>query len=926
MSPASPAGPPENFSPKVSKLQDVRRNLLRYLSVIASVAVAALLRLPLHPVLGSRVAFITLFPAIVYSAWVAGFGGGLLATALSAAVAAWFFIPLHDALRIADPADQFSLVVFVLVGVAVSGMGEAQRQAQRRAEEGAEAAERSAAILRESEARTTGILETIGDGFHAVDRDWRITSINPQAERIVSRTRAEVIGKVLWEAFPEAVGSTFEQQYRRALAENIAVTFEEYYPPLSAWLEVRAFPAPEGLSIYFRDITERKAAEGTLQTSEARFRQMADAIPHIAWTTRPDGSVEYYNQRWFDFSGLTLEQTKDWGWEAVIHPDDLAHAGGVWREAIQGEAVSEVEYRLRRVDGEYRWHLGRSVPVREDGQIIRWVGTATDIEDRRRAEDTRMEGERHFRALADNIAQLAWMADAEGLLFWYNQRWFDYTGTTLEQMQGWGWQAVHDTDHVERVSEKFRLHVREGREWEDTFPLRGKDGRFRWFLSRAFPIRDDAGQVTFWCGTNTDVTELRETEAKLATAYRREVMLNQIGQAIRATRDPNQIQAAAVRALGETLGADRAYFNLLDTAQDRSWIGQDFRRADLPSLAGEYRISDYQIEPAAFYPGGATLVLPDAQTWDWPAPLAEAIRSLRVRAAINVPLYDHDLLVGTLAVAMADEPRVWTDEEVSLVETVAVQTRAALDAARLQEREHRIAEQLQDALQPALPKQVPGLSFGKFTQPALEEAAVGGDFYDVFPLDKNSYALVIGDVSGKGLAAAQQLALIRNSLRTTLYLYRAPAQAAAGLNSIVTAHDLLIGFVTVWIGIYNAVTGEIVYCSCGHEPGLVRRTGGQVEEMETTGPPLGVAENAAYGEESFILSSGDALLLYTDGVSESGPSRREMLGTEGLRRLFGALPTDLEAQAESEALVERVSAHTNGVFRDDVAMLLMRRG
>ena len=257
-----------------------------------------------------------------------------------------------------------------------------------------------------------------------------------------------------------------------------------------------------------------------------------------------------------------------------------------------------------------------------------------------------------------------------------------------------------------------------------------------------------------------------------------------------------------------------------------------------------------------------------------------------------------------------------------------ISERKALDAERerLAERERNIASQLQDALQPALPASILRLAVASFTQPALQEAQIGGDFFDIFPLDKELYALVMGDVSGKGLAAAQQLALIRNSLRTTLYLYREPAQAAAALNTIVTAHDLLVGFVTAFVGVYDVPTGRITYCSCGHEPGLVKRAGtGAVESLLTTGPPLGVAENAAYEEERVMLASGDALLLYTDGISEAGLSRRDLLGTFGLTRLFGALPDGLAVLAEAEMLVTQVSDFAGGVFRDDVAVLLARR-
>lgn len=128
------------------------------------------------------------------------------------------------------------------------------------------------------------------------------------------------------------------------------------------------------------------------------------------------------------------------------------------------------------------------------------------------------ESERRFRALADNIAQLAWMGDAEGTLFWYNQRWFDFTGATLEEMYGWGWKRVHHPDHIDRVVEKWQRHLREGLEWEDTFPLLGADGKYRWFLSRAVPIRDEQGRVTRWFGTNTDITEQRESADALSLA------------------------------------------------------------------------------------------------------------------------------------------------------------------------------------------------------------------------------------------------------------------------------------------------------------------------------------------------------------------------------------------------------------------------
>ena len=248
--------------------------------------------------------------------------------------------------------------------------------------------------------------------------------------------------------------------------------------------------------------------------------------------------------------------------------------------------------------------------------------------------------------------------------------------------------------------------------------------------------------------------------------------------------------------------------------------------------------------------------------------------------------------------------------------------------ATLYEREHTIATRLQDALQPKVPDYVPGLRVAPFTKPALDEAEIGGDFFDVFALDKELYALVIGDVSGKGLAAAAQLALVRNSLRTTLYQYRAPTEAVTILNTILTAHDLLIGFVTAFVGIYDAATGRVTFASCGHEPGLLRRAAtGAVETLDATGPPLGIVENADYEAGKCHAGRGrHPAALH--GWSLRG--RPQPPGTAGHR---GPDPPADGAAAGAQAFRRPprrswpASAPTpTGNFRDDVCLLLVRRG
>ena|GEM_PF-5955334 len=120
-----------------------------------------------------------------------------------------------------------------------------------------------------------------------------------------------------------------------------------------------------------------------------------------------------------------------------------------------------------------------------------------------------------FTTLANAIPQLAWMAEPDGHIFWYNQRWYDYTGTTFEEMQGWGWTKVHDADHVQSVAARWQQYLAAGTPWQDMFPLRRHDGEFRWFLSRAEPMRDATGNITRWFGTNTDVTDMQQLQEQV---------------------------------------------------------------------------------------------------------------------------------------------------------------------------------------------------------------------------------------------------------------------------------------------------------------------------------------------------------------------------------------------------------------------------
>jgi serine phosphatase RsbU (regulator of sigma subunit) len=247
--------------------------------------------------------------------------------------------------------------------------------------------------------------------------------------------------------------------------------------------------------------------------------------------------------------------------------------------------------------------------------------------------------------------------------------------------------------------------------------------------------------------------------------------------------------------------------------------------------------------------------------------------------------------------------------------------RAAQELARVSDRERAIVGTLQHTLVPSLPEGVPGLDVASFYRAALEEANIGGDFSDVFPVEKACYVLVVGDLSGKGLAAAAQVSTVRNMLRYAVYTAPTIAQAIRGLNRILVLNRLLDGFATLVVATFDFNARTLTYVSCGQEPALLRRRAdGAVEELGPTGPILGAVENARYEEREIPLSAGDTFVLYTDGITESGPDRRHLLGVTGLTGLLKQGGD--RAATLVEQIVAGVDLHAQGRILDDMCLLV----
>jgi formate hydrogenlyase transcriptional activator len=272
------------------------------------------------------------------------------------------------------------------------------------------------------------------------------------------------------------------------------------------------------------DIEDRKLAQEALtsaldqiQKSEAKLRQVIDTIPTMAWCNLPDGPNEFLNKQWHEYTGLSPEESHGWGWQAAFHPEDLRALMDKWQEQLGSGESGEIEARVRRYDGVYRWFLIRMAPFRdENGKIIRWYGTSTDIENLKQTETKLRDDERELRRITDAIPQAIVVQDPSGTPLYANHATLDYTGLAIEDVvakPGFRERIFHPDD-LQRLAEYRKSALASGVPFQLEQRALGKDGRYRWFLTRYQPFRNEEGQVIRWYATGTDIDDRVRAEER----------------------------------------------------------------------------------------------------------------------------------------------------------------------------------------------------------------------------------------------------------------------------------------------------------------------------------------------------------------------------------------------------------------------------
>src|SRR5712664_3150257 len=246
----------------------------------------------------------------------------------------------------------------------------------------------------------------------------------------------------------------------------------------------------------------------------AERQPILDAIPAIAWCKRPDGSNEFVNQRWQEYTGIPAEEARGHGWQKAVHPEDLPKLSEKWAEIVASGTSGEFEGRLRRHDGAFRWVLARFEPVRNDtGEIVRWYGTSTDIDALKKAEEKLREDERALRRITDTIPQNIVVLDPDGIPIYANRATLDYTGLTLADVVSPDFRArIFHPEDLERVRDRRQAALAAGVPFEFELRTLSKDGQYRWFLTRYKPFHDEQGRLVSWYATGTDIDDRKRAE------------------------------------------------------------------------------------------------------------------------------------------------------------------------------------------------------------------------------------------------------------------------------------------------------------------------------------------------------------------------------------------------------------------------------
>jgi PAS domain S-box-containing protein len=458
--------------------------------------------------------------------------------------------------------------------------------------------------------RLAEILDAVDAGVTVIDAELRVVYVNQAAaslcgwstpEEMLAASADETLAR--FELLDESGGpvSPAVLPGRRVLAgedpDPMVLRFRVKATGEERWsiVRARAIGANSGRRLAittFNDLTAQVQEGQAQQASERRYREIVEALPVFAWFADPDGAMVAANARWLEYTGAmaesgTLENVEQ------VHEAERSDLAARWRGAHDAVEPLEATVRLRRHDGEFRWHILRVVPLRgEAGTLQGWIGTATDIDDERRASLALLEAERQFRDLTDSAPMLVWMAGLDRDHTFFNRGWLEFTGQSLEDQIGSGWiDAVHPDDIDRRRSTLEKAYARQDR-FEIEYRLRRRDGIYRWVLDIGAPRRGLDGEFLGFVGSCVDIEE-RKRASDIAR------LVADAGLRLDETRDLDEtIQAAASLAIPDL--ADFCIVDLVEPDGSLRRVAAVAKDAEHQAILDKIR--DFPTDPASARP------------------------------------------------------------------------------------------------------------------------------------------------------------------------------------------------------------------------------------------------------------------------------------------------------------------------------------
>ncbi len=452
-----------------------------------------------------------------------------------------------------------SVIVFVAIVWINAAAGE-------RADRKRRAAERA---LRMSEERNQLIVETALDAVVTMDRRGVITGWNGQAEKIFGWPRAEALGQTLGELIvPDEHRDAHRLGLQRYLESGVARMLNRRIELSALHRDGRHFPVELAItaigfgdelmfSAFVRDITSRLRTDAALRESEQRFRSTADSAPVHIFMAGTDKLMTWFNRQRLEFVGRTMEQELGNGWADNVHPADFDRCIDTYHEAFNARRQFELEYRLQRHDGAWRWMLVRGIPhYGPGGDFLGYIGTCIDITEHRETLEQLRESRARFKTLAESLPQLVWTCLRDGVCDYVSRQWLDYTGRSEDQQLGHGWmEQVHPEDRAKVQAEWARV-LTSGDTFDLSFRIRRFDGVYRWFKARAMPLRDPAGRILKWFGSNTDIEDFVLAERRLQVELAHMELLGRTTRAIGEHQELRKVFEVVLQSLENDLGVD----------------------------------------------------------------------------------------------------------------------------------------------------------------------------------------------------------------------------------------------------------------------------------------------------------------------------------------------------------------------------------